>query len=77
MKNRDVIHRGQRVIGRAMVILFLVICAMTVLIAFLNKDPVSGAVLMAINLTIGGLIFAVFKLVRKMTTSFYGPPPEQ
>ncbi|MNU10446.1 hypothetical protein D3C72_2575970 [compost metagenome] len=50
---------------------------MTVVIAFLNKAPVTGAVLMAINLVIGGLVFAVLKLVRKMTTSLYGPPPEQ
>lgn len=76
MTKGDVIHRGQRVIGRAMVILFLVICAMTVLVAFLNKDPVIGVVLMAINLTIGGLVFAVLKLVRKITASLYGPPKQ-
>lgn len=58
MTKGDVIHRGQRVIGRAMVILFLVICAMTVLVAFLNNDPVIGVVLMAINLTIGGGSFS-------------------
>lgn len=57
-----------------MVILFLVICAMTVLVAFLNKDPVIGVVLMAINLTIGGLVFVVLKLVRKITATLYGPP---
>lgn len=75
MTKGDVIHRGQRVIGRAMVILFLVICAMTVLVAFLNNDPVIGVVLMAINLTIGGgLVFVVLKLVRKITATLYGPP---
>jgi len=76
MTKGDVIHRGQRVIGRAMVILFLVICAMTVLVAFLNKDPVIGVVLMAINLTIGGLVFVVLKLVRKITATLYGPPKQ-
>ncbi|MNT98355.1 hypothetical protein D3C72_2409250 [compost metagenome] len=76
MKKSDAIHRGQRVIWRATVIIFFVICAMTVLIAFLNKDPVTAAVMMAINLVIGGLVFGVMKLVRRVTTSLYGPPPE-
>jgi len=49
---------------------------MTVLIAFLNKDLVAGAVLMAVNFVVGGFVWAVFKLVRRMTTVIYGPHPK-
>ena len=76
MKKSDVIHRVQRIIQRATLIIFFVICAMTVLIAFINKDPVTAAVMMAINLVIGGLVFGVIELVRRVTTSLYGPPTQ-
>ena len=74
MKKGDHIHRGQRVIWRVTVAIFVLICAATALIAFLNRDLVTGTVLMAINLAVGGGIWVVMKLVRKMTTSLYGPP---
>ena len=76
MKSGHVIHRGQRLISRALVIVLVLICAMTLLIAFLNKDLVTGSVMMAVNLVIGGIVWGVLKLVRRMTAVLYGPPPE-
>ena len=76
MKRSDFIHKGQRVVWRATMIIFIVICALTVLIALLNKDPVMGAVMTAINLAIGAVVFAIMKLVKKVTASLDGAPPE-
>ena len=76
MKAGDHIHRVQRVIWRATVIIFILVCAGTVLAAFMNKDLITGTLIMAYNLVVGGCIWGVMKLVRKMTASLYGPPPK-
>lgn len=76
MKSGHVIHRGQRLISRATVIVFVLICAMIILIAFLNKDFIMGAVMTAVSFVVGGIVWGVLKLVRRMTAVMYGPPPE-
>ena len=76
MKTGDHIHIVQRVIWRATAIIFIIVCAGTVFVAFMNKDLITGILIMAYNLVVGGCIWGVMKLVRKMTTSLYGSPPK-
>lgn len=76
MKKSDIIHRGQRLIFRATAVVFVLICAGTILIAIINRDLVAGIVMMAVNLAIGGVVWGMMKVVRRMTAVLYGPPPE-
>lgn len=76
MAKGDIIHRGQRLISRATAVVFVLICAGTILIAAINRDLVAGAAMMAVNLAIGVIVWGVMKLVRRMTTVLYGPPSD-
>lgn len=59
-----------------MVVGFIVICGLTVLIAFLNNDWRTGIVMMAVNLAFGGFLWGVMAVIRLITKRLHGPPPK-